>query len=108
MSYKMRPCPVCGAMMQAWSNRKTCSSKCKQKQYRANKLLRDGRVTKMPAVRSQMFCRNCGDKVCNPRLGQEYCSQACKQAMYRQRKKFEKSVPRQLPIPESAYTISNT
>lgn len=110
MSYKMRPCPVCGELMKAWSNRKYCSPKCKQKVYRANRKSRYGSVTVAQSLRTDMRCRNCGDRVCYPRMGQEYCSPACKQAMYRQRKKFSTSdsAPRQMEIPESAYTISNT
>lgn len=108
MSYKLRPCAVCGSMMEAWSNRKTCSDKCKQKLYRARKKARYGSVTVANYVRKSTRCRNCGETICLPRLGQEYCSQRCKQAMYRQRKKFASEAPKQLSIPESAYTISNS
>jgi predicted nucleic acid-binding Zn ribbon protein len=109
MSYKMRPCPVCGGLMKAFSNRKTCSDRCKQKQYRLNKKARYGVVTKSSHNRPSARCANCGDVICNPRDNQKHCSPRCKQAMYRQNKRFGLTNPKpvQTAFPDSAYSNSN-
>lgn len=109
MSYKMRPCPICGELMKAWSNRRTCSHKCRQKAWRLKNRNEAMKITSATVGRLAIRCRNCGEKIPNPRLDQQYCGKACKQAMYRQRCKFhnDDTNVQQLQFPESAYTVVN-
>jgi len=80
-----------------------CSNACKMRDYRA-------RTTPHYNVKENPYpkrCRTCGVgfTALNPHAA--YCKRACKQRFYREQKALNSDTPRQLTIPESAYTISN-
>lgn len=103
-SKRVCKCKGCTNLLDLYDRKLFCSTKCKQRDYRA-------RTTPHYDVRNNPYkrhCRCCGMKFNGFNPHAQYCSQACRQRFYREQKALKASAPRQLEIPESAYTISNT
>jgi len=93
----------CTNVIPYWDRKFFCSNACKMKDYRS-------RTTPHYHVKSDPYkkhCRTCGKKfeAFNPHA--QYCNRACKQRFWREQQALNAEIPRQLEIPESAYTISN-
>lgn len=94
----------CTKVVDYWSRKFFCSNACKMQDYRA-------RTTKHYHVRENPYpkhCRTCGKKFNALNPNAVYCTGACKQRFYREQIQLNNGIPRQLEIPESAYTISNS
>lgn len=102
-SYRPCKCDGCTNILPKWSRKFFCSKACKMKDYRKRKTPHyDVRNNPYPK-----WCRTCGNKFNALHPYAMYCNRACKQRFWREQQLLNADVPRQLEIPESAYTISN-
>ena len=102
-SYRACKRKGCTNVVDYWSRKFFCSKACKMKDYRA-------RTTPRYDVQNNPYekrCRTCGKKFNAHHPHAMYCSRACKQRFWREQQAFLATEPRQLEIPEGAYTISN-
>lgn len=82
-----RPCanPSCTSLVDAWSDRKYCSDKCRQKCYRDRKRGKKDQYS----INVTRFCKNCGQKFTTKKPSQLFCKESHRVSYYQQMKRLD-------------------
>lgn len=82
-----RPCSnrSCNNLIDAWSDRKYCSDKCRQKGYRDRKRGKKDQYSIFVTRR----CKNCGTEFKTKNASKLFCKESCRVSYYQQMKRLD-------------------